>query len=51
MDILFILKMDILFRINDSTPPPPQLCQLLNLEWSTHCEHVVQSLSSTHIRT
>ena len=49
MNILFIVKLKILWVINWSYRSPPQLCWLLSLEGSTHFEHIVQSLLNTSL--
>ena len=43
MNILFIVKVKILELIQWSYNPL-QLCRLLNFEWLTKLEHIVQSL-------
>ena len=43
MNILFIVKVEILVDIKWLYKPPPlQLCSLLRLEWLTYFEHVTR---------
>lgn len=48
MKFLFIIKV-IVFELIKWSYGFSQLCSLLNLEWSTDFEHVVQSLLSVYL--